>query len=172
MILADRDILKLVDCDKPIISPFERKNLGPSSVDLRLADIILTYDCDIVDLAKNDNCTRELRIPSSGYIMQPKEFILGSTIEWVDIPASYQAWVETRGNIARAGIQVHNCDGHIDPGFSGRITLELVNNNTVPVKIYPNFEVCQIFIIKLSQESNQPYRGKYQLQTGPTRYEK
>ncbi len=79
-------------------------------------------------------------------------------------------FIETKGNIARAGIQIHNTDGHINLGFSGNITLEIKNNSNNSIIIYPNLAFVQIYFFKATSKSLKPYNGKYQNQKGGTTY--
>ena len=100
------------------------------------------------------------------------EFILGMTKEKVCIPDGYLGVIETKGNIARAGIQVHSNDGHIDPGFCGNITLEIVNlhEKDVCIELVPDTFICQLFIGKLSSANTATYKGKYLHQKKSTTY--
>ncbi len=170
MVLSDRDLLKLIENGDLKITDFDIKQLGPTSIDLRLNPHIVKYSCEKVDLCKSEFITNDIIIDENGYELLPSEFIVASTYEKVTIPNGYQAFIETRGCIARAGLQVHNADGHIDPGSDHVITLEIVNNNNIPVIIYPNMYICQIFILKLTSECDKPYSGKYLGQTTPTIY--
>ena len=97
---------------------------------------------------------------------------MGSTLEKVTIPNGYFGFIETRGNIARAGIQTHNTDGHIAPGFSGNITLEIKNNSNRTIIIYPGLPFIHLYILKMTSKCLRPYSGKYQDQKGATIYKK
>ena len=102
-------------------------------------------------------------------MLSPGEFILGTTIEEVSISAKFAGRIETKGSIARAGIQVHNSDGHIDPGFRGHITLEITNmQRNTSIKLIPGIYVCQLFVYQLSSPTDRPYKGKYFGQDKPT----
>jgi dCTP deaminase len=70
----------------------------------------------------------------------------------------------------RAGIQAHNTDGHIDPGFRGNITLEIKNNSNHSIIIYPDIAFVQIYFFKSTSKSSNIYKGKYQNQKGATIY--
>jgi len=105
-----------------------------------------------------------------GYCLNPNEFVLGCTKEKIYIPNGYQGFIETKGNVARAGIQIHNADGHVDPGSDHVVTLEIKNNNTIPIVLFPNILICQLYIHKLTSECEKIYNGKYWGQTKPTKY--
>ena len=86
------------------------------------------------------------------------------------MPNGYRGWIETRGSIARAGIQAHLCDAHIDPGPSLNITLQLKNNANHSIIIYPMFYIIKLYLFEMKSNSNKPYLGKFQNQTEPSAY--
>ncbi len=169
MILSDRDIIRLLEERRLQIEP-KPKNIHCAHVNLNLSDKLRRYKGDVLDLRNEAVESYEFLINSWGYRLKPNEFILGSTLERVSMPNGYMGFIETKGNIARAGIQIHNCDGHIDPGFSGNVTLEIKNNSGRSIIIYPEMPIAQLYIFQLSSDSLIPYNGKYQNQKGPTSY--
>lgn len=173
MILSDKHILELLKKEVLIIEPTP-KEITCNHVILHLYNKLLKYKIKTLDLNDNhqDCLTKEIIIPESGYELKPGEFLLGSTLEKVKIPNGYFGFIETKGNIGRAGIQAHNADGHIDPGFHGNITLEIKNNSNHSIRIYPNMAFVQIYFLKGSSKSINPYNGKYQNQKGATTYKK
>lgn len=174
MILSDKDTLRLIEEGRLGISPFAKEDvLKTGHINLHLAPKLLRYKESVLDLKKGTPpLTEELILPDSGYELRSGEFLLGSTVERISIPNDHFGFIETKGNIARAGIQVHNTDGHIDPGFSGMITLEIKNNANHSIVLYPNIPFAQLYIFELSSESLKTYSGKYQNQDGPTIYRK
>lgn len=171
MILSDKDILALMGTGELEIEPFNSYQVGPTSIDLHISPLIIKYTCENIHLGKSNPTYREILIDDNdGYELDPGEFILASTLERVLIPNGYQGFIETKGDIARAGLQVHNADGHIDPGSNHVITLEIKNNNNIPIVIYKNILICQIFIHTLTSPCNNPYSGKYYGQKKPTTY--
>ena len=174
MILSDTTIIQLIREGKlKILPPIPEKNIKCCHLDLHLAPALLKYTGSKGDLKDNSTfATKKIIIPAEGYELQPHEFVVGSTVEEVFIPNGYMAFVETKGNIARAGIQTHNTDGHIDPGFNGTITLEITNNSNRTIVIYPHLPFVQVYFFQLTGECRYPYYGKYQYQSGPTGYEK
>lgn len=53
----------------------------------------------------------------------------------------------------------------MDPGFEGRITLELYNANSLPIELRAGRRICQLVFCKMDQVAETPYRGKYQGQS-------
>ena len=100
------------------------------------------------------------------YVLQPGEFILGSTVEYVTIPHDLVARVEGRSSIGRLGVMVHVTAGYIDPGFKGNITLELFNCSDKPFQLNFGDCLCQIVFETLSCPCLNGYDGKYQGDVG------
>lgn len=171
MILSDRDLIERLQAKQLIIEPMNMSQVGPSSVDLRLGSTLVRYTGSLIKLGETVPEFEEEEIDSgTGFYLQPKEFILGSTLERITMPSDLQGFIETKGDIARAGLQVHNADGHIDPGTNHTITLEISNLNSIPVVLYPGIFICQIFIHTLSSPCANPYHGKYYGQIKPSTY--
>src|SRR5439155_15082481 len=134
-LLSNRDIKELIEDGKLQIDPYDPKFVNPTSIDLRLGSVLVQYPPQTIKIGVDKPISHEIDITEASYILHSGEFILGTTKEKVYIPNGYQGVIETKGNLARAGIQVHNNDGHIDPGFCGHITLEITNMNENDVRI-------------------------------------
>ena len=78
-----------------------------------------------------------------------------------ELPNNLSAFVEGRSSIGRMGLFIQNA-GWVDSGFEGRITLELYNANSLPIKLESGKRICQLVICQMDQESERPYSGKYQ----------
>ncbi len=172
MILSDKSILELLERKELIIDPFpDDSDIRCNHVNLHLNSKLIRYAVKTLDLnSQSEIKTEEIIIPHTGYELKPGDFLIGSTAEKVTIPNGYFGFIETKGNIARAGIQTHNTDGHVDPGFSGNITLEIKNNSNHSIIIYPELAFVQIYFFKATSKSLRPYNGKYQYQKGGTIY--
>ncbi|MCP4816959.1 MAG: dCTP deaminase, partial [Planctomycetaceae bacterium] len=70
----------------------------------------------------------EVDIENGVYVMEPGEFILAHTIEYVRVPPSLECVFNLKSSRGREGYQ-HLLAAYIDPGFHGQVTLELVNVN-------------------------------------------
>lgn len=179
-ILSDVDIKKYLDEGRIVIDPIEDdKQIQPSSVDLRLGDEFKGFKIvtkpfidpfDKIDLESYmDLLTVEEGEP---FIIHPGEFTLATTYEYVKIPDDIVARVEGRSSMGRLGITMHVTAGYIDPGFEGKITLEISNIGKMPVALYPGQRVCQIVFETMTSPSAKPYGheerdSKYMGQTGP-----
>jgi dCTP deaminase len=178
VILSDRDIRERLKRGDLLIEPLEDPELQiqPASIDLRL------HHSFVVLRASQLPCLDPRDIPADAteridvtggeaFVLHPGDFVLGSTVERVRIPADLVARVEGRSSLGRLAIVVHATAGFIDPGFEGQITLELSNLGRTAVKLYPGMRVSQIVLHEMKSPAERPYgsaRGsKYQGQSGP-----
>lgn len=180
MILSDRDLKDRLERGDLVVDPLDDPELQiqPASIDLRLATTFVVYRLPHVPCIDPrepetvEGYTETIEIAADGaFVLQPGEFALGSTYERVRIPPDLVARVEGRSSIGRLAVVVHATAGFIDPGFEGRITLELSNLGRCAVKLYPGMRISQIVLHTMSSPAERPYgatRGsKYQNQIGP-----
>lgn len=123
------------------ISDWDEKRLNPNSYNLRLADKLMVYDADALDMAE-DIPVRTIKIPKEGYWIQPGELYLGRTMEYTKTP-KFVPMLEGRSSGGRLGLAIHVTAGFGDIGFCGYWTLEI--HCIKPTKIYPGVEICQIY---------------------------
>lgn len=182
MILSDRDIIARLDSGvlvvrSPLI-PDIKAQMGPSSLDIRLGKYFKIYKHASVPVLdpktmKDGLFTESIEIlEGEPFIIQPGEFVLGVTQEYVKIPNDLVARVEGRSSVGRLGIIIHTTAGFVDAGFEGTITLEITNLNRMPVALYPGMRIGQLAFEQMSSEALVPYGAKkttkYQGQVEPT----
>jgi len=95
--------------------------------------------------------------------IEPKDFVLASSIEEFNMPNNVLAYVKDKSTWARQGLFVQNTV--IEPGWKGFLTLELTNDmNIVPRYLEKGMPIAQIVFHYLDEPAEQPYDGKYQNQ--------
>jgi dCTP deaminase len=178
VILSDRDILAALESGDISLEPFERAYLQPASVDIRVSPRFLIfsnhrYTC-IDPREKQEELTQLVEVAEGNcFILHPGEFVLGSTLERVALGPAHVARLEGKSSLGRLGLLCHATAGWIDPGFAGRITLELSNVAQLPIKIYPGMPIGQLSFARLSSPAERPYGSaecgsRYQGQEDPT----
>ena len=75
-------------------------------------------------------------------------------------------------SLGRIGLLIHATAGFIDPGFHGKLTLELSNVAKMPIALYSGMKIGQIAFLRLSTPAERLYGdpslgSKYQGQMGP-----
>ena len=161
MILSGKEIRNRIGKDI-IIDPFDEKRLNPNSYNLRLANELLVYNDDVLDMKKK-NEARKINIPEEGLLLSPNKLYLGRTIEYTET-RNLVPMLEGRSSIGRLGIFIHVTAGFGDVGFKGYWTLELFCIQ--PIKIYSGVEVCQMYFHTLEGGYEDYSGGKYQENNG------
>ncbi|WP_462315287.1 dCTP deaminase [Methanobrevibacter sp.] len=179
-ILSDKTIKEYLKEGKIGFDPLtDEKQIQPSSIDMRLGDEFKVFKVirkpyidpdDEEDLASYMEST--IVPEGEAFIIHPNEFALATTLEYVKLPDDIVARVEGRSSMGRLGVTMHVTAGFIDPGFEGRITLEISNIGSMPVALYPGQRVCQIVFETMTTPSELPYghperNSKYMGQTRP-----
>jgi dCTP deaminase len=165
--------------DRLVVTPLlDVKQIGPASIDLRLSSDFLT-------LRRNDRCgidpIREegagggqvqapVSVPLGRAIwLQPQQFMLGATLEFIRLPANMMAYVVGRSSWGRMGLVVATAI-MVQPGFAGSLTLELANEGDSPIRLYPGLRVAQLVVHATSAPADDPYdpkKGSYSFPVGP-----
>jgi len=161
MILSGKEIKRRLGKDI-FIEPFNEKQLNPNSYNLRLANELIVYDEEILDM-KKDNKFKKIIIPEEGYVLQPGKLYLGRTAEFTRTE-NLVPMLEGRSSIGRLGLFIHVTAGFGDVGFSGYWTLEI--HCVQPIRIYPNVEICQIYYHTIEGDFHTYSKGKYQNNKG------
>lgn len=100
-------------------------------------------------------------------VLRPGDRILSCSQDRYTMPVDYFGLVQTKGSLARLFVSATCNDGQIEPGFQGKITLELANIGNAEIHIPVGAIVAQIFLFRCTT-SAKPYEGRYQNADEPT----
>lgn len=174
-VLCDRSLRRLLASGALVLTPpiDRQRQIQPASIDLRLGSEFRRWDTEqhttLPAKADPAQFMRKLCVASGEtLLLPPGRFLLGHTLERVELPATHVAQVNGKSSVGRRGIQVHATAGWIDPGFRGQITLELSNLGELAVELQPGELICQLILLEMDMPPDVPYRGRYQEQTGAT----
>ncbi|MFO0824776.1 MAG: dCTP deaminase [Gemmataceae bacterium] len=100
------------------------------------------------------------------FVLRPNQLVLGRTLEKVTLPIvpdgqSLAARVEGKSSYARCGLLVHFTAPTIHAGFSGTITLELINLGPCNISLYAGTPICQLIVEAVC---GTPFRNDSQFQ--------
>lgn len=168
MILSDKTLQDLVYKQGlvQVNDKFTSDQIQPGSIDCRLGDDFRIIDPNhrIQEFGKEVHYFKlEQEYDDGSVLISPRQFMLATTEEYFKLPSNLTAFVEGRSSIGRMGLCVQNA-GWVDPGFEGKITLELYNESPNYIKLTPGQRVCQMVFAYLDQDCQNPYNGKYQKQ--------
>lgn len=174
-LLGKKRLLELMstECleDRLIVTPLlSDSQIGEASIDVRLGnDFIVTRRGNLasIDPARED--IKEHRYQTRHYVnfgdtfyLHPNELVLAGTLEYFRLPVSVAGSVTSRSSWGRAGLVIATATA-VHPGFTGSITLELVNLGEVPLVLYPGLPVAQLVLSDC--EGGEDYVGRFAFHT-------
>lgn len=115
-----------------------------------------------------ENYYKQEELKDGELVLQPGECVLACSSDNIKMPLGYLGFVQTKGTLARLFVAAHCADAQIEPGFSGRVTLELMNQSPFKIAIAVGADVAQIYVMRCSTDNSKPYNGKYQSSDIPT----
>ncbi len=151
-----------------------------SSVDLRLGDEISYFRSELalyINLTRGGfarlfgpNSEQRKITTEQPYLLKPNHFVLGKTLERVSLPIVTEgtclaARIEGKSSYARCGLLVHFTAPTIHSGFSGTITLELINLGPCDIALIPGAAICQLIVEEVRGvpvRNNSQFQGQSQ----------
>ena len=158
MILPDLEIITL--CKRGLVKPFDIDFVNPASLDIRLGLNVLIESEKSACFVDHSiaECSKE-----RPFMLQPHQFILADTLEQFDLPDCIAAQLALKSSRAREGLE-HLMAGYVDPGYRGRLTLELQNARQMhAIPLWPGMRIAQLVFHKMSMLPGRDYSltGRY-----------
>jgi dCTP deaminase len=155
--------------------------IGSSSLDIRLGSEFkylkvvkqTHFNIDDIEILKKEieEYSEEIHLePLEPFILHPRDFVLGSTLEYLVLPRYLTARLEGRSTWGRVGLQIHSTAGLVDPGFRGRLTFELHNLGKLPLPLFPGTRIGQLVFYRINDAAvlySDRADAKYHGQLGP-----
>lgn len=151
----------------PLLEPIQ-----PTSVDLRLDHLLIVpSEGKILDPTRGIGHEDLPRTFYEGHYLIPGQFVLGATLEWIEIPGALIGRLEGKSTLARLGLQIESA-GFVDPGWEGKLTLEIKNLGGNTIVLRPGMTICQIRFEETSSRPQRLYghpdlKSHYQRSQGP-----
>jgi dCTP deaminase len=151
----------LIITPRPDLEKF--RNSGAGSVDLRLGcwfAMLRHTRASMLDIGPtvSETLTAEALTKlhyirfGDKFVLHPRSFVLGSTLEWIRMPSNIAGYVTSRSSWGRRGLIIATATG-VHPGFTGCLTLELFNSGEVPIALYPGMAISQFFMHTVATDS-------------------
>jgi len=158
-VLSGTQIARLVESGELVIDPFEERLVQPATYDLRLGPRILASPLRpeirgaLIEL--NDN--------STSYNVQSGQMIGAISAERLRLPLSICGRFGIRSGLARRGLNAFG-GVQLDPGFEGRLIMNLLNVGPEPVTLTIGEPVFSVEFQRLEESASGGYSGPYQYQ--------
>lgn len=174
---------KLPIKERVIVTPIidKEKQIGAGAIDLRLGTKFIYFkrhelpilDPSIDEIKTDIKKAQEIYYCKYGknIVLHPREFVLGSSLEFIRLPNNISCDIVGRSSWGRLGLVIETSP-IVHPCFMGVITFELSNLGNTPIALYPGCRIAQISFYKIPDAKNidclQRYVGKYKLIPEPT----
>jgi dCTP deaminase len=100
---------------------------------------------------------------STFFVLPPFSYALGVSLERISMPSNVMGITDGKSTYARQGTIINVTP--IEPGWSGFLTICIINPLAFPARIYANEGIVQIMFMKLDGDVASAYGdGKYQNQ--------
>lgn len=171
MYLTDRQIKTRIDALQFEVpngfDPFDPDTqIQPCSVDLRLgvkfwvqrskADLDLRKS-RLLEVNPRKHWKEHIILPGQHIKLRPGQLVLAQTLELFEVPKDCAAKIEGRSSFGRLGLSVHCTADFINPGYRGRMALQLFNVSKSALLLYPGMPVCQLVLVALQGEPERSY---------------
>ncbi|MCF7970104.1 MAG: dCTP deaminase [Methylococcaceae bacterium] len=169
MVLTRKALLKMVE-DKAVQNREKSVVIDTTSICLHLDNQFTYYEPyggEPFTPPKTMKTTTRTISNTDHIIIPPNGKLLACTQEEVAMPYNTLGFIQTKGSIARGFLFAHICDGQIDPGYKGKITLELLNSSDFYYKLVPGMAIASLFVFQ-TDEDIEHYNGRYQSSSQPT----
>lgn len=162
MILSDRDIRREISAGGITINPFDETCVQPASIDLHLDKQFLVFNTTenfVIDVKEpTDKLMSEVGIDENKpFILHPQQFALGLILEEIGVSDKIVGRLEGKSSLGRLGLVIHTTAGYLDPGNRLKMTLELYNAGTLPLKLYYLMPIGQMAFEYLFSPCEKPY---------------
>ncbi len=166
-----------INCENNKFPFSEEVQIQPCSIDIRLDCIFwkTKKSTKSIDLRKSKLLEAsprrywQMTTLNEGecIVLKPGEFVLGRTYEVFSIPNDCAGKLEGRSSMARLGLSSQIGADFINPGWRGRMPIQLVNYSRSSIKVFPYIPICQLMLIRLTGLPSRIYGEPFPAQWDP-----
>ncbi len=166
MLLSDKRIIEEREKGNIVIEPFDQRQLGTNSYDVRLGEWYFEPNRNMVmvDFTKPEDTAQfwgePLRATNGRIQIKPGDTILAHTIEVVGGRNGFTTSMRARSSIGRSCLSVCKCAGVGDVGFIAHWTMEVTNHSHAIVSLPVGLRIAQILFYEVGSTVKE-YHGKY-----------
>jgi dCTP deaminase len=107
----------------------------------------------------NETALREIEPFRDSFFLQPGEFALAQSLEYLALPNYLLGLLNGRSSLGRRGLVVHATANVVDPGWRGHLVFELANLGAMPIQLAPTMRIAKLIFLRT--EPVEPYKGDY-----------
>jgi dCTP deaminase len=156
-IITGRQIKEFVNKGLLKIEPFDEALVEPATYDLRLSYKVLASPVGENQLGR----VIDLRESPEGCSVLPGQMVGILSHEKIELPLNMSGRFGIRSLLARKGMNAFG-GVQLDPGFRGRLIMNLINVGPEPIQIRYKEPVFSVEFSKLDEMAETGYDGPYQ----------
>ena len=144
---------------------------GSMGYDIRLGrrfKVFTPTHCVVVDPKAMDP-RAFVDVEGDTVLIPPNSYLLGESVEYFEVPDDVIGIAIGKSTYARVGIVANITP--LEPGWKGRLTIEVSNSSPLPARLYAGEGICQVVFFRGAPPDRtytQKGAGKYQNQDGLT----
>jgi len=166
MILSKTEIEKLIEKGVLKVEPIFHDTIRENGLDLRIGDeyAVPKVSSNMINICEERDVEKFFNIykSNSEIVIPPRGFVLLTTLEYIKLPLNIAGLCNLRSTLARWGLSIPPTV--VDCGFEGNLTIEVVNNSPVAIKLKPRIRFLHLVLVKTEGEAK--YSGTYLGQKG------
>jgi dCTP deaminase len=164
-LLNRRELIDLIRQRKILVEPLlDQNQIDNIGVDLRL-------DCFFREFVRTEqpyltpaeetpgSILREIEPFRDSFFLQPGEFALGQSLEYIALPNDVLCFLNGRSSLGRRGLVVHATANVVDPGWRGHLVFELANLGAMAIQLVPLMRIARLVFLRTKLVK--PYNGAY-----------
>lgn len=162
-VLADAALRRCYLNGQHLVSPLRTGAVQPASIELTLGRDLKRIDYgSVIDPAiDQSHLWQPQALREDGrWLLGQGALYLGVTDETVTIPDNMVGLLHGVSSLGRLGLLIHLTAGLVDPGWSGRLTLEIVSLGGA-IYLEPGQRIGQLTLHFCTTPAEHPYSGRY-----------
>jgi dCTP deaminase len=164
MILTKNEILKAVKEKKVKITPFDKKSVGPASIDLTLDNKFRVFRNVNANITVNEDFDYKSvsSVVEGSIMLKPGAFVHGITKEKIKLPDNLCGILTGRSTFASMGILIHATASFIQPGVNNKQVFEIKNISNNTLMLEEGTKIGQLVLMQTKGKAR--YNNKYKNQ--------
>lgn len=127
----------------------QNSNQKPTTMDLRLGNEVLNLERN----SERAEAVPVFHLIEDQLVLQPSQMCLATTLESMNVPRNMVGHVQQDAMLTRRGL--HVMGGTVDPGYSGRLIVELSNFGITPIRLAVGAKFVQVVLFEIPGTSKQ-----------------
>jgi dCTP deaminase len=134
------------------IEPFDPSLLKGASYTLRIGGSVRLprSTCGVLDTRSAPPEFDEIQFGDEGYVIEPAQFLIATSLEFVELGPNIACILSGRGSCARLGLNVLQSSSFAEPVTRQHLDFEISNASATPVRIWAGMPAVKAVFLDVS----------------------